>query len=757
MAQTLKTQEFRPFYDGYAKGTVRLYENTWYPNETRGITREWNLEGWNIKSFIMVIRFAILPWELSFRYEVPQIVLSFSFDNGTTWPIEKTIPSKWYGVDWSKTWGWAECQENPSQSGWVRYVEHTINFNSTEAKTLFTPKTMIRFKLIGFWDIDPNEYWHLCVAYWGENQKPIPPYDYRDPLGAYAQYYIKTYVEYTEETIEYKGQTINFNYEETKRRLSLAANSILKCMHPSGAINEVVNKKFGTDSWIVIYSSQLAVINLIDLCKAIPENNATYLLAAKRFIVWMWSKQWNDGSFPFILTDGDQHCWYNETADLWYGYDKIDSFSALAITLMAKYYNATQDLDFINQYWDQIEKSKQFLYNLINTTYFLPYDGYHYDNDTGYELSDLSLLHDSCEVYQAFKDIAYLYNVRGNSSEANYYNTFADSIANGIRTHFWNETLQRYVGVFNMTSGKQDTTRIYSMITPVIYGVENNKNRAISTVNEYIQWGILSGRYYEKQWAADYSIYNEYSTMSGMIISAFHKLNTKFNYNAKWMKDKLIEITKFLFMNPVYPNRDLQNENGILDFVNLVNYTWAKDYARLVETNAWFINAFLNLDYSLYIYNQAEKQQIKDFLDDQDSFWQNQTKEFQQETGYVWNEGQGYNKWIEWLKQKQLYVSWYDYMFLKQIYDYLDEEPWWEALPPHQWPEYPDWLKHIIFTLKFPNLILPLMGAFGLFLLIGSPYYIIRKIKDGEYIKGLGWGVIMFMVSIGLIIAWLWP
>jgi len=750
--QTTKTAIFRPFYPGYQKGTVQIFPNQWYPSENRGITREWNLEGWNITSFMFVMRFALFPQDYGFPptniYYFPDITLSFSFDNGTTWPETRILEGCAYEIDLNQKWGYSSFPP-----GDILYCELNWYFDPNDAKNLFKPTTMIRFK----YTLSLIDHLTLCNVYWGKEQKPVPPYDYRDEYGTYVQYYILSYVEYTEEQIEYKGQIMSFNLTETKRRLKMAGETILSCQHPSGAINEVVGKQFGKETWIVIYSSQLATINLIDLCKIFPENAPTYLLAAKRFIVWMWNKQWDDGSFPFILTDGDQHCWYNETADLWYGYDKIDSFSALAITLMAKYYNATQDINFINQYWNQIEKCRQFLYNLVNTTYWLPRDGYHYENETGYTISQWSLLHDSCEVYQAFKDLSYLYNVRGNSSDASYWSTFADSIANGIRTYFWNETNHRYSGFYNLETQKQDPTRVYSTITPIIYNIETNKTRALLTIQNYLSWGILTGRYYEKKWAADYSIYNEYSTMSGMIISAFHKLNTKWNYIAKWMKDKLIEITKFLFMNPIYPYRDLQTSNGFLDWVNLVNYTWAKDYARLVETNGWIINGFLNLNYGLYIFNNIEKQQEYEYLKEQDQYWENKTKTFQAETGYVWNEGNGYSRWIQWLKENQLYVEWYDYLFLKHIFDYLDEGMWWEEEPPHYWPEFPNWPEHDIFTIRFPNLVLPLMGSFGLILLIGSPYYIIKKMKEGEYIKGLGWGVIMFTISIGLIVAWLWP
>lgn len=597
----------------------------------------------------------------------------------------------------------------------------------------------------------PTQY--LCNYYWGAAQKPVPPYDYIDGDDNYVQYGVWFIVEYDEETIEYKGDTISFNFSETEQRLERAADMIINTMQLSGASNEVVGKQFGTDTWIIIYSSQIAMAELIDLMQIFP--NQTYLLPVKRFIVWMWSKQnLTDGSFPFILTDGDQHFWYNETLDSWYGYDKIDSFSACGISLMRKYYNATDDLTFINNNWNHILKAKDFIVDLMNTTYWLPVDGYHYDNDTGYVKSEMNWLHDCCEAYQGIRDYASLEGFRGNASEKTYWDSYADSIANGIRTYFWNETLGRYAGMFYINNATQNTLRVYNIITPVVYGIETNETRATLTTSEYVNWGLLSGRYYELKWAEDYSIFNEYSTMSGMIYSDFAELIAQFNYSEAWMKTKFIEVSKFLFLNPIYPGVDLQNNNGFLDYVNLVNYTYAKDYARLIESSAWFIDGFMQLSNltNLYNYTAIEMQQLNETLTLEAEYWQTKHQEFHTQTDYTWDNTEfEFNKWVQWLKNNQFYVQWYDFMFLKFLFEhgYLGDEPWWENPIP------PDWIK-TTYTLKIRNYVPLFCGVFGLICIMFTPYYVIKKFKEGEYSTGIGYGMLIFIIAIGLIIFWLW-
>jgi hypothetical protein len=752
---------YRPLATGYAKGTMVVTTLTeWY---SEPFTREQNVESQILKgdlfqigdisyyyNITMTIRWAV-PQLLGFMFNAPPFILYYSQNNGSTWNFIYEYTWTQY-IETTEQWG----------AGFTSGVAHY--YIPSQFTQYFMPNTIFRIQVH---PTIPVYTYYLCNYYWGAIQKPIPPNDFIDESGNYVQYVISFTYEYQNQPQEYKGSTIDFPFDKTKKILSDSADMILNTMHLSGASNEVVGKQFGTDTWIIIYSSQLAMMKLTDLLKIFPENATNYLVPIKRFIVWMWNKQnLTDGSFPFILTDGDQHRWYNATTNQWYGYDKIDSFSASAISLMRKYYDATEDLAFINKYWNPIFKSKEFIVDLMNLTYWLPVDGYHF-NGTHYIKSQMNWLHDCVEAYQGIKDYAYLEGVRGNSSEQTYWNNYAESIANGIRTYFWNETLGRYAGMFYINNGTQNTVRVYNTITPLIYNVEINGTRASSTISQYVSWGILSGRYYEKKWAEDYSISNEYSTMSGMILSSFAKLITQFNYTELWMKDKFFEVSKFLFMNPIYPNGNLQNNAGWLDFVNLVNYTWAQDYARLIETSAWIIDGFMYLPnmVSLYNYTSLEMVALNQSLTLEGSYWNGKQNEFKSETGFQWNATKpNFEQWVNWLKNKQLYVQWFDFIFKKWLFDegYFGDFPWWEEwtpIPPPIWID--DWVTPFIIEWSLIGMYTTLgIGLSGVFLMCFAPSWVAWKIKkkgvDTDTIERFGYALLLFLVGFGLFIMWLW-
>lgn len=578
-----KTETFRPFYEGYSAGTVAVSTGVNITTaDSKGVTREWNFEGWDVDKIRMQLRFCLAYNDPNiFGWTLPMdMVMYFSLDGGNTFNVSKTIyiPALYFGAG---KWG-----------SDFYYSDFYYNFAESDF-SLFGPDTRLLFK---FTD---NVY--LANCYWGPSQDPVPPYDYKDAFDTFVQYYLLFDVDYVESEIEYKGATYDFpEWEITQRKILSAAEMISDCMFPSGVTNEVVGKTFGRESWVIIYSAQLAMMELIDLCSVFPDNASDFLRDIKRFIVWMWSRENGDGSFPFILTDGDLHCWYDANSEDYYGYDKIDSFSACAISLMKRYYEATEDSGFINLYWDGILRCRDFLYDLVNQTVWLPVDGYHYNYVYEYwAKSNFCWLHDACEVYEGFKDFAWLLtNVKANASGGAYWSSFADSIAGGIRDRMWSEGLGRYVAGYYVHNQTQDSVLAYNIITPVIYRVETNTTRANMTVAEYCAWGNMSGKYLDRDWAEDYSVNNEYSTMSGMILSSFAELNVTYNFWQYWMVDKFDDTTRFLFSSSVYPyNRgDLQNDNGILDWVNDVDATYAPEYARLIETSAWFIDGMMKLE-----------------------------------------------------------------------------------------------------------------------------------------------------------------
>ncbi len=672
-AEAASTAVFRPVYTGMVQGTRGPYVTSpTTPVEIGPIDREINLEAWDVSKLGLTLTIALpdlfIITELNYsdpRMSVilfPIIRFKVSTDKGATYPYEWLDPS-------------VHIRATRSIPGGFTGFTSTY-YVPTEYIGYFGPDTRVKLEFIGV--VLP--YFYLPVWYINETQRPVPPYDLIGSQGEYIQYDMYFTAEYTPKSYEYVGETVDFSgYSETKEKLRLAGDMILKTQYLSGASNEVTDKRFGTDSFIVIYSSQLAFMELLKLRSVIDDDR--YIPAARRFIVWMWSKQnQTDGSFPFILTDGDLHPWYNVTTDSWYGRDKIDSFSACAISLMRAYYDATGDKAFVDRYWYQIVAAKTFVWDLIDATYGIPVDGYHYTSATEYYKSTWNWLHDSVEAVQGFYDFAYLTGMRGDTEGETYMSTWADTIAGNIRTHFWNESLGRYSGMFNVDSGSQDTVLVYNIITPLIYGLETNVTRAVSTLTAYINWGILSGRYLNYKWAEDYEVTNEYSTMSGMIYAGYAQLIRQFNVSDTWMKDSYIEVSKFLFNNPVYPERNLQkstgDNQGFLDWVDLVNHRYAWEYARLIETSAWFINGWIQTPNmtSIFRYSKTELLALNASLTNDQAFWDLKYAEFRAETGHNYNSEGYYDDWVAWTQAQGIYVAWYDFQFLKYLYEegYLD-------------------------------------------------------------------------------------
>jgi len=737
-----QTVEFRPFYEPYGSGSVTIFPDV----NTSSITRGWNLEGWNISTMYWIIRFLVpLSWVTagggSHLDPGFDFYMYLSNDNGTTYPsvLYWDIGTTIYTQDRVWTGGFAYCD--------VARDVYSANLTS------FTPNTRIKLLFHRGYSTWIPQFW-LANAYWGAVQKPVPPFDYVDAEGTFVQYWLKFYAaNCTESNITFTGSYESFPYETTKEMIQNNAETVIDCFHPSGVINEVTGKVWGRETWNVLYSGQLGARSLIQTRSII--NDTRYLVYPKRFIAYQFSKQLSDGSFYFILTDGDEHPWYNATTNMWYGYDKIDCFSALSISLAKDYWEATNDTAFIDGFWSKILKSKDFIISLVNTTSWIVRDGYHF-NGTDYNLSEWSLLHDCVEVWDGLKDFAYLWRyMKGNTAEADYWDAYAGGIATGIRSKFWNETLDRYVGFVEVDSNLQDPTLVYNIITPIVYGLETNETRAISTMQQYLYWGKLSGRYYDKDWAADYNVYNEYSTMSGMIFEGLAKLNMTFSLSEMWMKEKIIEVSKFLFNNPIYPSMMLQNSEGWLDFVNLINYTWANEYARLVETNAWVTRGLLALVpvNSLFNFSTVEIAILNATIHTQETYWHTIEDDFKHATGMNWLEH--IVAWTNWLKAEGLYVDWFDYLFLKLLWDRHNwVDPWWEIVDPPVDPviiEVPDYVSmYSMFCI----------GLSGLFLMVFSPTWVAWKIRksgaDVSTVERIGYGMLLFCVGFGLFVMWLW-
>jgi len=60
------------------------------------------------------------------------------------------------------------------------------------------------------------------------------------------------------------------------------------------------------------------------------------------------------------------------------------------------------------------------------------------------------------------------------------------------------------------------------------------------------------------------------------------------------------------------------------------------------------------------------------------------------------------------------------------------------------------------YQIPLDTYIMVVMGLFGFFSLVFAPVYMVAKFKKGDWSSGFCWGFLLFLVGIGLVIAWLW-
>jgi len=48
------------------------------------------------------------------------------------------------------------------------------------------------------------------------------------------------------------------------------------------------------------------------------------------------------------------------------------------------------------------------------------------------------------------------------------------------------------------------------------------------------------------------------------------------------------------------------------------------------------------------------------------------------------------------------------------------------------------------------------IGFGAMFMMIFAPTFALYKIKKGEIPEGIGWGIVLFIIAIGLLVVWLW-
>jgi hypothetical protein len=154
-------------------------------------------------------------------------------------------------------------------------------------------------------------------------------------------------------------------------------------------------------------------------------------------------------------------------------------------------------------------------------------------------------------------------------------------------------------------------------------------------------------------------------------------------------------------------------------------------------------------------YTVLELQALNQSLTLQNNYWNEKKQQFKRETGLEWNGTRdNYNQWVKWLKQEQLYVEWYNFMFKKFLFEegYFGELPWWEV-----WTPTPEWIwKAITVGSVFLLPIMFIIGMVGLFAMFLGPLYCIEKLKEKDYYDAFKLGTVITIIGIALFIAWLW-
>ncbi len=144
-------------------------------------------------------------------------------------------------------------------------------------------------------------------------------------------------------------------------------------------------------------------------------------------------------------------------------------------------------------------------------------------------------------------------------STARYWTAYATAVANGIRTLFWNETLQRYSGSYDLLTDSQQTGPVYSQLTPVIYGIENNASRAAATIQSFMK--SLEKNGYWGNNADDI-------TVDSMVYISLVKIKGSVNPSQPWIEEAISKAQQTLELT-------------------------APSEQQPVETLAWELNALL--------------------------------------------------------------------------------------------------------------------------------------------------------------------
>jgi hypothetical protein len=172
-------------------------------------------------------------------------------------------------------------------------------------------------------------------------------------------------------------------------------------------------------------------------------------------------------------------------------YDSIDSYASTFLVLLKKYYEVTDDADYLVDHRDLIEIIANAIVNLQQSdglTWAMP----------DYKIKYLM---DNSEVYEGFSAIEWITrNIFNDEQKAAFWAERKEAVANGIENKLWQNDKNIYK-YYYYTNGTTQWTTFYPDATAQLFPISNglidqNSERAIYLYNSFNQyfpgWSVLN-------------------------------------------------------------------------------------------------------------------------------------------------------------------------------------------------------------------------------------------------------------------------
>lgn len=166
---------------------------------------------------------------------------------------------------------------------------------------------------------------------------------------------------------------------------------------------------------------------------------------AKKALEFVWDRQLDNGTFPQRYDTNGKDSSYKPL--------QVGEIG-LMIAALDEYIKATNDLDFVKKYWENIEKGIDYIKNDISKSHGLVYtpNSIHefppYEN--GWEIWANAV---SCAALQRVYEMGKLINKKKDN-----YNELAKNIKNGINNYMWNSRVNSFVKTIRLKESSSVVT-----------------------------------------------------------------------------------------------------------------------------------------------------------------------------------------------------------------------------------------------------------------------------------------------------------